>query len=237
MNGDWFFMAMAVAGGGGIWDYEQMRLGDALYWLVHDDRGLPRLRPRIVGLALAAGLLGELAQLRKIDVWRGRVVISDRVPPAESVALAVYEEILYTGEAGGGYGLADWLVAFRETSGAAITARLCESHQLRAVPARRSWGWGQGRVPVYRATDARTAALPWALLSNRLFRRQPLSAGGAFLVGVVQATGLRDHLLEGAPPAARCHAQEAVAALPPVLGLLVAQTEACIGNDVLTYRQ
>jgi hypothetical protein len=231
-------MTMAAAGGGRIRDYEQMRLGDALYWLVRDDRGLPRLRPRILGLTLAAGLLGELAQLKKIDVWHGRVVISDRVPPQESVTTAVYEEILYSGEASGGYGLVDWLVAFRDTSAMAVTARLRESKtpQLTAAPSRWSWGWGQGRAPVYRASDARVAALPWALLSNRLFRQEALGISGAFLVGVVQAAGLHDLLLEGAPPAAHAHAREAVAALPPVLGLLVAQTEVCIGNDVMTYR-
>ena len=58
--------------------YEQVPVAEMFFWLAHDDRGVPGLRPRILGLTLAAGLLGDLVLIGKIVLRDDRVVCRDR---------------------------------------------------------------------------------------------------------------------------------------------------------------
>src|SRR5438128_2526824 len=59
-------------------------LADDLYFMLHDDySGRPRLPERIIGLGLAAALLGELDMHGLICVTTSNIILSGWTPPEE----------------------------------------------------------------------------------------------------------------------------------------------------------
>lgn len=208
--------------------YDETRLADALYWLAHDEKGRARLRSRILGVALAGGLISELLIPEKITLSQGRVLVCHPEPPQDQLSAWVYEEILNDQS----QELLAWLVVLRRVAITQVVARLRRDHLLTAVPAHRlqRGSWGRARVATI-ATSRRVATVPWAVLSNRLQRREPMSASDAFVTAVALETGLGDLLLEGASRAARRHAAQVIASLPDVLAQVVIQIDQLARND------
>jgi DNA-binding ferritin-like protein len=70
-------------------------LADDLFTVAHDDRtGRPRVGPRVLGLGLAAALLGELIFFQNLAVEDGAVYVISREPPRDSLAHATLTQLL-----------------------------------------------------------------------------------------------------------------------------------------------
>lgn len=211
--------------------YDERRLADAFYRLSHGDGGRSLMRPQTLELALAAGLLGELVVTRKIALWDGdeggapdRVAVFDAQPPDDPVSAFVYTEMLSDAY----QDLATWLQALRQVSTEKVMTRM----GLAPVKVRRGLFGGRSPAPPP-APTGREADRAWAALTLRIRRLTPLSEADALLIGCGFATGIHAHLLEGALPPARRHAEDAVATLADLPAQLVAQLEAAVAKDSL----
>src|SRR5215470_10146321 len=61
-------------------------LADEFFLIAHEERsGRSRLHPRATGLGLAAGLLGELILLERVQVYRGELAVVSREPPGDAL--------------------------------------------------------------------------------------------------------------------------------------------------------
>ena len=208
------------------------RLADVLFLLAHDEQDLPRLRPAVQELVLAAGLLAELVLKEKVDLHEGGLYAISRDEPDEPLSARVYSQILdFTGGE-----LTVWLRSLARTANSDVTDRLVRARVLESVPApRRRRRWSRAG-PTHAVRARHQAELSWLVLVNRLHRRDVLTTADAFVVGVSMAAGLDTYLFQGAPPAARGYAERVVAALPDALGQLVVQVDGLIGSDVLLYK-
>jgi hypothetical protein len=210
----------------------QFRLADVLFFLAHDERDRPRLRPRVQGVVLAAGLLGELVQLQKIGLHEGGVYIASRSEPDEALSAQIFTDI----RSAPGLEPRVWLKALARVSTAGVTQRLAGAEVLKPLPpARRPTRWGRAG-PAHRVTNAKAAELSWLVLMNKVHRRDELNSSEAYVVGVALATGLDTHLLEGASSASRAYAGRVADTVPGLLGHLVVQVEGVVGTDVLLYQ-
>ena len=227
-----------------VMGYDPLRLADAVFWLAHGDGGRPLLSRQTLELALAAGLLAELALARKIYLRAGAtselpglVGICYQAPPAavaeyeyareapvDDVSKYVYDQIYLDPDRD----LQDWLMVLRTVSLAKVRDRLNLPSSPKVSRLRPS------ALP--RAPTGRRADEPWAALTMRLRRQQVLSIADAVLVGLCLAVGLRRHLLEGTLEPARIHVEQAVAALPDDLAQIVAQTDAAVAHGAVKPR-
>ena len=70
----------------------------------------------------------------------------------------------------------------------------------------------------------------------QLRRHEPLDPADGFLAGLVAATGLDEHLLDGAPTTSHRYLHHLVASAHPALRELLMHTQAAVGDAVLSYR-
>jgi len=210
----------------------QMQIADALFFLLHDEKDRPRVRARVLGLVLAAGLLGELAITRKIGLYQGGVYVSSRDEPQEVLSAGIFAEI--RGQPG--RDLLVWLTALAGISTARVTDRLVAASLLELPPLIRHRPFRTRRTPTHTIKNTKIAELSWLVPMNKLHRRSTLDSGDKFILGVAMAAGLDGFLLQGTPAATRTYADQMVRQLPDLLGSLVADVEATVGNDVLIYR-
>jgi hypothetical protein len=234
------------AGAGVIREWGRQPLAHDFYLLAHDEHsGRSRVRPRIVGLGLAAALIGELilgepaAAARsdgvpaggvKVMAWGERLVVCDREPPADDLSRAVYEAVLGDNTRTVQW----WITALSGTSLRWVRRRMYRAGLLERRPRQSRWALASRTAWV--PTDPGAAALPWARLTNRLQRGERLGEHDGVLLGLLQATGLRECVLDEVPPQARRRTSAVLAELPEQPALLVAHLDAAVADAVLAHR-
>lgn len=208
-------------------------LADALFFASLVERtGRFRLSPRVLGLGLSAGLLGELVLEQRVRVANdGRVFVVDRRPPAEDLARHVL--YLLAGEAPT-HPVRSWLSFLAQEAALRVGRRLWRAGQVYPHLERRWWR----RETRWEPADINRSGLPVASLSHALQRRRRLDAAEALLAGLVWAVGLEPHVLFTASPPgpARDYLRHVVAHLPPAEHALISHLHATVGDAVLTGR-
>src|SRR5262245_19266689 len=163
----------------------------------------------------------------RITIRQGGIAVHDRMPPVDALAHTVLEQLAAEPRH---KAVRTWLHYLGHTSASAVGERLVRGgHATKSVSRWR-------RTASYLPTDMSAAAWPEARLRMLLTRREHWIWEDVLLAGLVSATGLREHVLWDADPAIRQHLAEVVSWLPPALTELVGQTEAAVGDAVLTHR-
>lgn len=219
--------ALRPWGGGGL------LLADELFCVAHDDRtGRSRLRPRVLALGLAAGLLGELVLYRRVDVLDSGVlrVVSREAPP-DALAHATLEQLLAQPQH---RQVRTWLAFLAESAVDSVAHRLVLAGVWARVEHRRLGRTRIAHLPV----DPNVAAWRAIRLGRLLASREPITVPDAVLAGLVAITGLTEIVLwqpeYREPGMARITAE--VHRLPWPLHHLLAFTEAAAGDAVLAPR-
>ena len=227
---------------------DSVRPADQLYWLAHTDDQRPRLRPRVLGLVLAGGLLGELIMDQRIGFWTEDLlaVYPDREPDAyhvsdgrhqqqdaAQVAAFIYEQVSQDPH----QRLATWIDALGMRAVELVVGRLQADGLLVSTSGLKLARLGRKPALACTAKGANVARLPWALLSTRLSRREWMNTADSFVVAMAMISGLRGHLLEGASAPAEGHAGVLAKGLPAELMQLVAEMEAAVAKEVLVQRR
>jgi hypothetical protein len=207
------------------------------------------MRRSVLELALAGGFLAELALAEKIGLYdatgagaedRVRVVYNplasghaeynyDRERPSDGVGGFVYDQIISDDS----LTLDEWLTVLRT-----VTLQKVREERLGLLPPLpRGVGLlGRNQTSLPRAPRIREADRAWSALTLRIRRRAQLSTADAFLIGLGLVTGLERHLLEGALPDQRRHAEAAVERLPDLLAQVVGYTEAATARTAVHPR-
>lgn len=210
-----------------------LRLADELFFIGIDDRtGSRRLSPRVFGLGLAAGLLGELLLDHKLDLSGGNVQPSPgKTPPSDGLAHTTWEQIVAEPRT---HPIPTWLAGLSRHAEQQVADRLHRSGHVDIQQVRR---WGLGRpTNLYPPTDINTAYWPTARLATHLGSRRQLTWQDAALVGMVAATGLDGYVLYAAEPEAREYMRHILDHLFPHLAELVAQLRIAVGEAVMAGR-
>ncbi|MEU4834498.1 GPP34 family phosphoprotein [Streptosporangium sp. NPDC023615] len=207
-------------------DLSGPRLADDLFFVMHDNRtGRTRLHARLTELGLAAAVLAELMLAGQVTVGSAagqtRLVVVDATPPGDALPRAVLNHIV----AEPSHRLRTWLQFLARTARADVAARMTAAGLLRP-PGRRP---SRGQVPA----DANVAAWPAGRVNLAIQRREPLGVQDRVLLGLLVATG-GDQLVLWEQDAA--YLSGSFAALPAPLQELIAQTEAAVGDAVITRR-
>jgi len=204
-------------------------IADDLYLMAHDDvTGRPFLQSRAAGLGLAGGLLTELTLAGRIAVWQGWLVPADPAPLPDRLGRAVLGLVAADRER---HPVRDWLAFLARTAAADVAVRLEEAGYLTRISPRRPWR-AERWVPV----DADCAFAPLARARAALGAGRATTTPCVTLAGLAVACGLGPRLLPYGSPGARQHLDQAVAALPPGLPELIAQTRAATDSAVLARR-
>ena len=207
-------------------------LADDFYWLSHHDAtGRPRLHPRAVELGCAAAILAELVGSRHVGVEDDQVKVLDRRPPADSLMHLILDQLM--AEAGRAHTVRTWLAFLGQQAPEQIAQRLLRAGHVR-MAAQRKLGRQVGVL--YVPVDINAAAWPWAMLSQRLRRHEPLEYEPLCLAGLALASGLDTFVLDGAPAETFDHLNRAVRNLWPPMRALLFHTHAAIGDAVLAHR-
>jgi hypothetical protein len=207
-------------------------LADDYYRLAHDDvTGKPRLHSTAMDMGCAAALLAELIRDRRIVVEEGAVVVTDRKPPDDSLMHTVLDQLV--AEEGRRHDVRTWLTFLSKEAAQQIAQRLLRGGHVRMTAVRKL---GRQTGVVYVPVDMNEAARPWALLSQRLRRHEPLGYDELSLAGLARATGLESLLLDGAPATTFEFLNHQVGTLWPPMRWLLFHTHASIGGAVLAHR-
>lgn len=208
-------------------------LADELFCVAHHERtGRPRIHPRVLGLGLAAGLLGELILCGRVSVTDGGdvlVINHDRLPGvlADSTLSVLAAQPQHRA-------VRTWLAFLSEGAVDSVAQRLAATGAWQRRQRRRF-----GLVQVsYRPADANAVFWRAGRLARTLASPQPIQPPDAVLAGLVVATGLADAALWDPDTRAACVSRIAaeVRRLPSSLCRLVAHTEAAVGDAVLAPR-
>lgn len=204
------------------------RLADQFWFVAHDDGGRPRLRRSAAAYGLAAALLAELYGEQRITFAGRYVEVITTLPPHDPVQQQVFDRVTAEGPTE----TQVWLkfVAVTAYDQVAIRMEQCgllAQQQQAGVLRRRTY-----LLP----TDMNTAAWPWARLSVCCRKGHNLTALDRALAGLVLATGLGGHLLDGAPNTATQFAHEQVRQVPVPLRDLLADLRTVVDRAVLSPR-
>lgn len=206
-----------------------MLLADEFYFLAHDDvTGRPRLHTRAVGTGLAAALLAELVLINRISALDGRLEVVDTSPPQDTLARTTLDHIVNEPQ----HPIRTWLIYLGQTARETVGERLWRAGLLHRRTSRRLWR----QTVVYVPIEVNRAGRTGARLATRVRFGEPMDYLDVFLIGLAIATGLEQQLLEGAGPQGQQYVRRLIAELPPPLRELLNQTEAAIGDAVLSHR-
>lgn len=210
-----------------------MLLADELFCIAHDDRtGRSRLHSRVLGLGLAAGLLGELVLCDRVEIADGGGIrVVNRAPPADVLAHATLSQLLAQSQH---RDLRTWLAFLAETAVESVAGRLVLAGVWQREERRRL-----GRTRVWHVpTDANVVAWRGMRLARLLTSTDVIDTPDAVLAGLVAVTGLVEVVLwqsEGRESGlARITAE--VGRLSWSLYHLIAFTQAAVGDAVLAPR-
>jgi hypothetical protein len=207
-------------------------LADELFCIAHDDRtGRCRLHPRVLGIGLAAGLLGELVLFERVDVRDGGLSVVRRDPPPDAAAHATLALLLAQPQH---RDVRTWLAFLAETSVETVAGRLVLAGLWRRQEHRRL---ARTRIS-YLPTDANAVVWRAMRLARVLTSGASVSVPDAVLAGLIAVTGLTEVVLwqPEVREAGRARIAAEVGGLPWPLYHLLAFTEAAVGDAVLTPR-
>lgn len=207
-----------------------MLLGDE-FWLIahHEHTGKPRLSGRVLGLGLAAALLGELVYYRNLAVQKGYMHVVTHTPPPDPLAHSMLDQMAAEVHP---YTLRTWLVYFSRNIHELVAQRMWRAGILDQQTSRKLLK----QVTTYLPVDPARAAWSMARLSTTLRRQAPIEHADAFLAGLAVATGLDRVMLDGAGPGPYEYLSHVVSGLAAPLHQLVAHTQAAVGDAVLSQR-
>jgi hypothetical protein len=195
---------------------------DELFFLAHDDRtGKPRLNERVMGLTLAAGLIGELLLQQNIEIHDSRVIVTNPPPPIQELTRAVFDNI--AGQVQPRM-VRTWIAVFGEQARESIGLRLMNAGLVRRERAR--WpGWPSHRfVPV----DPNTAFAGTARINVQMSSFETMPPTDVFLGGIAVTAMLGRHVLSGGGRRAEEQLQEFTATLPPACREVITALESTI---------
>lgn len=207
----------------------ELLLADDFFFAAHDDvSGKIRLSERAIGLGLAAALLGELILFRKITLQGGEVTVVDRRQVHDALVTGLLEEIIREQET---RPVRDWLRYFGRSAYELVGQRMVREGLVRVSENRRF-----RRSPGYRPINLNLAAWPIVRVAQKLARQEPVTLPDIVLAGLISATGLDRYLRSEAISDVNEYKTHLVCGLPRPLRVLVAETEAAIGDAVLHHR-
>jgi hypothetical protein len=207
----------------------ELLLADDFFFAAHDDvTGKIRLSERGVGLGLGAALLGELILFRKITLQGGEAIVIDRRPVRDTLVTGVLEELIREPET---RPVRDWLRYLGRSAYELVGQRMVREGLVRVAQTRRF-----RRSPGYRPVNLNAAAWPIVRVAQKLARQEPIVLPDIVLAGLISATGLDRYLRSEAVADINDYKEHLVGGLPRPLRVLVAETEAAIGDAVLHHR-
>ena len=208
-----------------------LMVADRYYLIAHDQwAGRVRLHRRAVGLALAAGLLGELVLADCIAVRDGEVRVVRHPVPVDALAHTVLTQVAESDHTD----VRVWLAYLAEDAADRVAARLARVGVLDATRRRRL----TGVRTVYTPVDANVTAFQTVRLERLLNARAWLGEPDGFLTGLVDASGLVPHVLwdHKASTIGLAHVPHVIEMLSLSLHELVVYTKAAVGQLVLAPR-
>ena len=212
-------------------------LADEFFLFAYDDlTGRRRVSRGTVDLGLAGALLAELMLPGHVTIDSGHLVVRNPWPiedPATSVdalGCRVLHQLVVERTV---TAVRDWLHYLARDAYDRVGQRLLRAGSVRARYPR----WSLRTTVIYEPADMNVAAWPLARLAGHLQRRESLSPGDLLLAGLITATGLHGYLLDSLPPAAGPHLRALLARLAVPRYELLAETEAAVGDAVLTHRR
>lgn len=207
-------------------------IADDFFFVAHDDYGQPRLHRDLTRLGLGAAVLAELLITRYADISGPALVPTVAAHPGDPVAATVMVRLLDEAEA---VPVRDWL-AYLANAGQPdgdlydqVGQRMVSAGKLRAERSgllRRSTRY----VPA----DINAAAWPWARLSQQLERGTQLDDADTMLGGLLLATGLHSHVLNGDTRPLESRLRHNISAAPTAVRELLRHTETAVGSAVGT---
>jgi hypothetical protein len=207
----------------------ELLLADDFFFAVHDDvNGKLRLTERATGLGLAGALLGELILFRKITVDRGMAVVINHRPVRDALVNVVLEDLLGEAEP---RPVRDWLRYLGRNAYESVAQRMMREGLVRVGQVKRF-----RRATTYRPVDLNSAAWPIVRVAQKLARQEALVLPDVVLAGLLCATGLDRYLRAEAISDVHEYLEYLLSRLPAPLRVLVAETEAAIGEAVLHHR-
>ncbi|MBV9846712.1 MAG: GPP34 family phosphoprotein [Kutzneria sp.] len=209
----------------------QLLLADDFFFTAHDDTtGRIRLSEGRAGLGLGGALLGELLLLGSIDIERRAIVVRDAHPPEDSLARAVLEQLIRDESV---TTVRDWLHYLGQDAYEQVAQRLLRAGHVRATQTRKML---RTQV-VYLPVDINVAAWPAARLATRLSKREPLSTADVVLSGLIAATELEAQVFQYDSADIGRYLRQLLTTLPSPLRALLSETEAAVGDAVLSHRR
>lgn len=207
-----------------------MLVADEFYHVAQDESsGKPLLHARILGLGLAAALLGELMLAGHLGAGDGNIVVINQRPPEDALAHTVLDQIIAEPQH---RDIGIWLAFLGKTAPDEVGQRM-----LRAGLLTRSESRGLLRTTVrYLPTDRSAAAWPETRLRRFLTRGEQLNVHDGLLAGLVFATDLTRKVLWDGQPQSFQYLAWVISNLPPPLRELVAKTHSAAGNVVVAHR-
>lgn len=202
-----------------------LRLADDFYVVAHDSISFRcLLADRLFRVGLAAALLGELVLDRKIILRGGELRIVDGTPPSDMLSATVLSHLRAERDI---TSVRAWIRVFTRGSYEQVVQRLTRNGLLRPREVRR---YVVFTVVVFAPTRLTPVGAAEGRLASRLGNRLTLKPADLVLAGLMDATGLYDHVLaRGTPPDTRTVLRTQLAALPEELGDLVEQTRTLVG--------
>jgi hypothetical protein len=203
-------------------------LASEVWWASHrDGSGRPRLAAPALRLGLAAGLILELLAAGRIVVDSDRVVVWSSVPPSDPVSHEVLADLVDEAQV---RTVGVWLDVLAASSVERVSRRLLRSGLVRA---QRRALWGSRLVPTSPVRAGSGTAVLGYLLREGVSRGERLDDAQSALLGVMWATGLDRIVWAGAGSDTWARVDAVVRALPPGVGMVVAQTRAAVESSVL----
>jgi hypothetical protein len=208
-------------------------LADEVYLTCHDDRsGRVRGAAGVAGLAVAAGLLGEVILSGHVTIYQDGLYV---IPTPQTLSDCLAREILrVVGDPRQDRDVRLWLRFVAHDAVHDVRDRLVTAGILTRVRGRGL----RGRRWEYPPVHSNTAAWPGMRISRRLSLGEALTVRDTVLVSVIAATGLLGLIVRDEPDPAACTVQATRARqyLPEPLRALVAHTETAIADGVLTLQ-
>jgi Golgi phosphoprotein 3 (GPP34) len=201
-------------------------IADDLFLIAHHYQdGKPRLPSRLMGMAVSAAVLSDLALLGHVGVRDGALLPLDGATRTDEFGQSVLEQLRSQPSA---LPVRDWLDYLGPSTVTAVGRRLASAGVVDAQKRWRGWRF----VPF----DSTAAFFKAGRLATMIDNWKPFSMSEAVLVSLVNAAGLLDVLPCLSPAAARSRVDAVVQSLPTPLNELVAETTATIDMAIITGR-
>jgi hypothetical protein len=205
-------------------------LADEFFLTAHDEDGMALLSPRVLGLGLAAAVLGELVFSRRVTVHTGVLRLVDRRPLDEPLGASVLYQLLQ--ESGHGR-VRDWMSYLAKTAEETVGRRLAHHGHVRRLERRRLL---RGRVVRYPPVNPNLTTWPQGRLHHAATGWAAMPDHDVVLAGLLLATGLDQQVRWTLNQTARQHLIYLSRRVSPPLRELLATTDAAVGEAVLSGR-